>query len=52
MGVGGAGYGTYGISLFAVRGMAPDEMAQQVPLIRFRGLTLITAGDSSVPGCA
>ena len=33
-------YGTYGISLFAVRGMALDEMAQQVPLIRFRGLTL------------
>jgi hypothetical protein len=36
-------YGTYGISLFAVRGMALDEMAQQVPLIRFRGLTLIRA---------
>ena len=36
-------YGTYGISLFAVRGMALDEMAQQVPLIRFRGPTLITA---------
>ena len=38
-------YGAYGISLFAVRGMALDEMAQQVPLIRFRGLTLITAGE-------
>lgn len=38
-------YGTYGISLSAVRGMALDEMAQQVPLIRFRGLTLITAGE-------
>jgi hypothetical protein len=38
-------YGTYGISFFAVRGMALDEMAQQVPLIRFRGLTLITAGE-------
>ena len=45
-------YGTYGISLFAVRGMALDEMAQQVPLIRFRGLTLITAGNLCVPGCA
>jgi hypothetical protein len=30
-------YGAYGISLFAVRGIALDEMAQQVPLIRFRG---------------
>ena len=32
-------YGAYGISLFAVRGMTLDEMAQQVPLIRFRDLT-------------
>jgi hypothetical protein len=38
-------YGTYGISAFAVRGMTLDEMAQQVPLIRFRSLTLITAGE-------
>lgn len=36
-------YGAYGTSLFAVRGMTLDEMAQQVPLIRFRDLTLITA---------
>jgi hypothetical protein len=28
-----------------VRGMTLDEMAQQVPLIRFRSLTLITAGE-------
>ena len=38
-------YGTYGISVFAMRGMALEEMAQQVPLVRFRGLTLITAGE-------
>lgn len=38
-------YGTYGISVFAVRGMALDEMAQQVPLIRFRGLTLTRTGE-------
>ncbi len=38
-------YGTYGISVFAVRGMALDEMAQQVPLVRFRHLTLIPAGE-------
>jgi hypothetical protein len=38
-------YGTYGISVFAVRVMALDEMAPQVPLIRFRGLTLTRAGE-------
>ncbi|HEY5360095.1 MAG TPA: hypothetical protein VIJ82_20825 [Streptosporangiaceae bacterium] len=38
-------YGTYGILVFAVRGMALDETAQQVPLIRFRGLTLTRAGE-------
>jgi hypothetical protein len=37
-------YGTYGISVFAVRGLSLDEMAQQVPLVRFRRMTLITAG--------
>jgi len=37
-------YGTYGISVFAVRGLSLDEMAQQVPLIRFRRVTLIMAG--------
>ena len=34
-------YGTYGISVFAVRGATLDEMAQQVPLIRFERLTLL-----------
>lgn len=34
-------YGSYGISVFAVRGATLDEMAQQVPLVRFAMLTLI-----------
>jgi hypothetical protein len=34
-------YGTYGISVFAIRGATLDEMAQQVPLIRFERLTLL-----------
>ena len=32
-------YGVYGISVFAVRGMTLDEMAQQAPLVRFGRLT-------------
>jgi hypothetical protein len=35
-------YGCYGISVLAVRGITLDEMAQQVPLVRFARLTLIT----------
>ena len=34
-------YGNYGISVFAARGATVDEMAQQVPLVRFDRLTLI-----------
>jgi len=34
-------YGSYGISVFAVRGVTIDEVATQVPLIRFAKLTLI-----------
>lgn len=34
-------YGSYGISVFAVHGATLDEMAQQVPLVRFALLTLI-----------
>jgi hypothetical protein len=34
-------YGGYGISVFAVRGATLDEMAQQVPLVRFESLTLL-----------
>src|SRR5450759_1858380 len=43
-------YGTYGISLFAVRGLSLDEMAQQVPLVRFRRMTLVTAGELTGAG--
>lgn len=37
-------YGTYGISVFAVRDLTLDELAQQPPLVRFEQLTIITAG--------
>ncbi len=38
-------YGSYGISVFAVRDVTLDELAQQVPLIRFGWLTLIKVAD-------
>jgi hypothetical protein len=38
-------YGSYGISVFAIRGATLDEMAQQVPLVRFAWLTLIKVSD-------
>lgn len=34
-------YGSYGISVFAARGATVEELAQQVPLVRFATLTLI-----------
>jgi hypothetical protein len=37
-------YGTYGVSVFAIRDTTFDELAQQSPLVRFELLTLITAG--------
>ena len=37
-------YGTYGISVFALRDVTVDELAQQVPLVRFDRLTLLTVG--------
>jgi hypothetical protein len=37
-------YGTYGISVFAIRDTTLDDMAQEPPLVRFRRLTIITAG--------
>ena len=43
-------YGIYGISVFAVRGLTVDEMAQQVPLVRFDRLTLIKAGELAGAG--
>jgi|ERR1700722_5535894 hypothetical protein len=42
-------YGTYGISVFAVRDATVDELAQQVPLIRFGSLALLKVGGR--PGC-
>jgi hypothetical protein len=37
-------YGTYGISVFAVRDATLDELAQQPPLVRFEHLALMTVG--------
>lgn len=37
-------YGDYGLSVFAVRDISVDELAQQVPLVRFEVLTLIRVG--------
>ena len=37
-------YGSYGISVFAVRDATLDELVQQAPLVRFRTLALVTAG--------
>lgn len=38
-------YGSYGISVSAVRGATLEEMAQQAPLVRFARLTLMKAGE-------
>lgn len=38
-------YGSYGISVFAVRGVTVDELAQQPPLVRFARLTLIKVAE-------
>lgn len=37
-------YGTYGISVFAVRDLTLDELAQLPPLIRFERLATMTVG--------
>ena len=37
-------YGTYAVSVFAVRGLTLDELAQEAPLVRFAQLTITTAG--------
>jgi hypothetical protein len=42
-------YGIYGISVFAVREVTLDELAQRSPLVRFGTLTLVTVGE--VRGC-
>jgi hypothetical protein len=43
-------YGVYGISIFAVRDGTLEELAQQVPLVRFERLTLLTVGDVIAAG--
>ena len=37
-------YGIFGISVFAVRSVPLDELAQRSPLVRFSRLTLMTVG--------
>jgi hypothetical protein len=37
-------YGDYGLSVFAARDVAVDELAQQAPLVRFEVLTLVRVG--------
>lgn len=37
-------YGVYGVSVFALRGLSLDEMAQQVQLVRFDCLTVMKVG--------
>lgn len=37
-------YGQYGISVFAARDATIDELAQEVPLVRFETLTLVRVG--------
>jgi hypothetical protein len=43
-------YGSYGISVFAIRHLTLEEMAQQVPLIRFGQLTLIKVAEMRKSG--
>ena len=43
-------YGTYGISVFAVRDATVEELAQQVPLVRFASLALLKVGDVLAAG--
>lgn len=37
-------YGSYGISVFALREATLDEIAQEPPLVRFARLTVVTVG--------
>ena len=43
-------YGIYGISVFAVRDATVDELAQQVPLVRFDRLSLLKVRDVLAAG--
>lgn len=42
-------YGHYGLSVIAARDVSIDELALQVPLVRFEVLTLIRAGVPFLP---
>ena len=44
-------YGDYGLSVFAARDVAVDELAQQAPLVRFEILTLVRVGALRAAGC-
>jgi hypothetical protein len=43
-------YGAYGLSVFAAVNTSIDELAQQVPLVRFALLTLLRVGDLRAAG--
>jgi hypothetical protein len=43
-------YGVYGISVFAARDVSVDELAQQVPLVRFDRLSLLKVRDVLAAG--
>jgi hypothetical protein len=43
-------YGVYGISVFAVRGVTVDELAQEVPLVCFDRLSLLKVRDVLAAG--
>jgi hypothetical protein len=43
-------YGVYGVSVFAVRDVTVDELAQQAPLVRFDRLTLLKIRDVLAAG--
>lgn len=45
-------YGVYGISVFAARDVTIDELAQQVPLVRFDQLSLLKVKDVLAAGIA
>ena len=43
-------YGVFGISVFAVRDVTVDELAQQVPLVRFERVSLLMVRDVLAAG--
>lgn len=43
-------YGTYGVSVFALRGATIDELAQEAPLVRFPHFTVMTVRTIRVLG--